>query len=269
MTARIADCRSGTFTKDTFAARCTATTACGGAGMAARRDGDVIPTSRCFAGDAGRLRCNTGSVSWLLHRVRVGLLLIAGIITVAAWLVFAIALQFTLNDELALSGLVVCLLGLALVGVLSIASRPGRVTHRTRGGATLRSFLTTPRAVFVVVWLSIICAATWASESFSDVSLPDVPAWALAGSFAVNLLTVAWGGFLGHHRAWGWVAGSTAAAATVALLTSMAAYEEAGGDGPYWGIWFVFLLVHFGVALLVGVSCMAVARSVASVGAGH
>ena len=54
----------------------------------------------------------------------------------------------------------------------------------------------------------------------------------------------------------------------------MAAYEETGGDGPYWGLWFVFLLVHFGVALLVGVSCMAVARSVArsvafSVGIGH
>jgi hypothetical protein len=49
----------------------------------------------------------------------------------------------------------------------------------------------------------------------------------------------------------------------------MAAYEETGGDGPYWGIWFVALFVQFGVALLVGVSCMAVARSAASVGGGH
>jgi hypothetical protein len=49
----------------------------------------------------------------------------------------------------------------------------------------------------------------------------------------------------------------------------MAAYEETGGDGPYWGLGFVFLVAYFGVALLVGVSCMAMARSVASVGSGH
>ena len=215
--------------------------------------------------------CDTWSVSRLFRQVRVVLLLIAGIITAAGWLVFAIALEFTsgLNDGLTLRGLVVCLFGMALVGVLSIASRAERETHRTRGGATQWSFFTTPRTVFVVVWLSIVGAASGASESFSDVSLSDQPGWSLTGSFVADLLTVAWGGFLGQHRAWGWVAGSAVAAATVALLTSMAAYEETGGDGPYWGFGFVFLLVHFGVALLVGVSCMAAARSVASVGGGH
>ena len=198
-------------------------------------------------------------------------MLIAGIITLAGWLVFAIALEFTrgLNEGLILRGLGVCLFGMVLVGVLSIASRAERETPRTRGGATKWSFLTPRRAGFVVVWLSIVCAATWASESFSGVSLSDQPGWSLTGSFAADLLTVAWGGFLGQHRAWGWVAGSVVAAATVALLASMAAYEETGGDGPYWGFWFVFLLVHFGVALLVGVCCMAAARSVASVGGGH
>jgi hypothetical protein len=207
--------------------------------------------------------CNTWSVTRLLRQVRVVLLLIAGIITAAGWLVFAIALEFTLNDGLILRGLVVCVSGMALVGVLSIASRAERDTHRTRGGATQWSFFTTPRTVFVVVWLSIVCAATWASQSFDGVSLSDVPAWSLTGSFAADLLTVAWGGFLGQHRAWAWVAGSAVAAATVALLTSMAAYEETGGDGPYYAFGFVFYLVIFGVALLVGVCCMAVARSVA------
>ena len=213
--------------------------------------------------------CDTWSVSRLLRRVRVVLLLIAGIITAAGWLVFAIALEFTLNEGLTLRGLVVCLFGMALVGVLSIASRAEREKHRTRGGAAQWSFFTTPRAVFVVVWLSLVGAASGVSESFSGVSLSDQPGWSLTGSFAADLLTVAWGGFLGQHRAWGWVAGSAVAAATVALLTSMAAYEETGGDGPYWGFGFVFYSCMFGVALLVGVSCMAVARSVASVGRGH
>lgn len=217
--------------------------------------------------------CDTWSVSRRLRQVRVVLLLVAGIITAAGWLVFAVALEFTLNDGLILRGLVVCLLGMALVGVLSIASRAESETHQTRGAARQWPSFTMPRAVFVVGWLSIVAAATYASESFSDVSLSDQPGWSLTGSFAADLLTVAWGGFLGQHRAWGWVAGSAAAAATVALLASMAAYEETGGDGPYWGFWFVFLLVHFGVALLVGVSCMAVSRSVsrsvASVGSGH
>ena len=211
------------------------------------------------------LGCNTWSVTRLLRQVRVILLLIAGIITAAGWLVFAIALEFTLNDGLILRGLVVCVSGLALVGVLSIASR-ARETRRNR--AYFFDF-TTPRTVFFVVWLSIVCAATWASESFDHVSLSDVPAWSLTGSFAADLLTVAWGGFLGQHRAWAWVAGSAVAAATVALLTSMAAYEETGGDGPYYAFGFVFYLVIFGVALLVGVCCMAVARSVASVGGSH
>jgi hypothetical protein len=107
------------------------------------------------------------------------------------------------------------------------------------------------------------------SQSYDGVSLSDQPGWSLTGSFAADLLTVAWGGFLGLHRAWGWVAGSAVAAATVALLTSMAAYEETGGDGPYWGFGFVVYLVIFAVALLVGVCCMAVARSMASVGGGH
>ncbi|MGZ5393481.1 MAG: hypothetical protein ACXWD3_17035 [Mycobacterium sp.] len=196
-------------------------------------------------------------------------MLIAGIITAAGWLVFAVALEFTLNEGLILRGLVVCVFGMALVGVLSIASRAERETHRTGGGATQWSFFTTPRTVFAVVWLSIVCAATWASESFDDLSLSDVPGWSLMGSFAADLLTVAWGGFLGLHRAWGWVASSAVAAATVALLTSMAAYEETGGDGPYYAFGFVFYLVIFGIALLVGVCCMAVARSVASVGSGH
>ena len=208
-------------------------------------------------------------MSRLLRQVRVVLLLIAGIVTAAGWLVFAIALEFTLNDGLTLRGLVVCLVGMALVGVLLLASRAERDAHRTGGGAVQWSFFTVPRAVFVVVWLSIVGAASGVSESFSGVSLSDQPEWSLTGSFAADVLTVAWGGFLAHHRAWGWVAGSAVAAATVALLTSMAAYEETGGDGPYWGVWFVFLLVHFGVALLVGVSCMAVARSVASVDRGH
>jgi len=161
---------------------------------------------------------------------------------------------------------------MAIVGVLSIASRAERETHRPRGVATQWSF-TTPRALFVVVWLSIVCAATWASQSFDDVSLSDVPAWSLTGSFAADLLTVAWGGFLGQHRAWGWVAGSAVAAATVASVTSIAAYEETGGDSPYFVVAFVFYLVPLGIALLVGVSCIAVARSVArsvtSVGGGH
>ena len=211
--------------------------------------------------------CDTRSVSRLLRQIRVVLLLIAGIITAAGWLVFAIALEFTLNDGLTLRGLAVCLFGMALVGVLSIASPAERETHRTRGGAAQWSFFTASRTVFVVVWLSLVGAATWASESFSGVSLSDQPGWSLTGSFAADLLTVAWGWFLGQHRVWGWVAGSVVAAATVALLTSMAAYEETGGDGPYWGFGFVFLLVHFGVALLVGVSCMAVARSVAATSA--
>ena len=111
--------------------------------------------------------CDTWSVSRLLRQVRVVLLLIAGIITAAGWLVFAIALEFTLNDGLTLRGLVVCLFGMALVGVLSIASRAERETHRTRGGATQWPFFTTPRAVFVVVWLSLVGAASGASESFS------------------------------------------------------------------------------------------------------
>ena len=76
--------------------------------------------------------CYTWSVSRLLRQVRVVLFLIAGIITAAGWLVFAIALEFTLNDELALRGLVVCLFGMALVGVLSIPSRVERETHRTQ-----------------------------------------------------------------------------------------------------------------------------------------
>ena len=185
-------------------------------------------------------------------------------ITAAGWLVFAIALLSTVNDELALRGLVVCLLGMAVVGVLSIASRAER---ETRGVATQWSF-TTPRALFVVVWLLLVGAASWAIESSYGGLLSDQSGWPLTGSLAAVLLTVAWGGFLGQHRAWGWVAGSAAAAATVASLTSMAAYEETGGDGPYWGFWFVFLFVYFGVALLVGVSCMAAARSVASVGSG-
>jgi len=193
----------------------------------------------------------------------------AGIITAAGWLVFAIALEFTLNEGLILRGLVVCLLGMALVGVLSIASREERETNRTRGEATRGSFITTPRTVFVVVWLTIVGTASGVSESFSGVSLSDQPEWSLTGSFAADLLTVVWGGFLGWHRAWGWAAGSAGAAAMVALLTSMAAYEETGGDGPYWGFGFVFFLVIFGVALLVGVCCMAAARSVASVGGGH
>ncbi len=88
-------------------------------------------------------------------------------------------------------------------------------------------------------------------------------------SFVADLLTVAWGGFLGQHRAWGWVAGSAVAAATVVVVAAMAAYEETGGDGPYWGFWFVLNVVLVGIALLVGVSCMAVARSVTSVGGGH
>ena len=119
------------------------------------------------------------------------------------------------------------------------------------------------------MWLSLVGAASGVSESFSGVSLADQPKWSLTGSFAADLLTVAWGWFLGQHRAWRWVAGSAVAAATVALLASMAAYEETGGDGPYWGFGFVFFLVQFGVALLVGVSCMAAARSVSSVGLGH
>jgi hypothetical protein len=65
------------------------------------------------------------------------------------------------------------------------------------------------------------------------------------------------------------VAGSAVAAATVVVVVAMTAYEETGGDGPYWGYWFVFNVVLVGIALLVGVSCMAVARSVASVGRGH
>ena len=193
-------------------------------------------------------------------------MLIAGIITAAGWLVFAIALEFTLNDGLILRGLVVCLCGMAFVGVLSIASRAGRENHRTGGGAAQRSFFTTPRTLFVVAWLSIVGAASGVSQSYDGVSLSDQPGWSLTGSFAADLLTVAWGGFLGLHRAWGVVAGSAVAAAMVALLTSMAAYEETGGDGPYWGLGFVFYLVIFGVALLVGICCMAAARSVASVG---
>ena len=193
-------------------------------------------------------------------------MLIAGIITAAGWLVFAIALEFTLNDGLTLRGLVVCVVGMALVGVLLIATRAQRQTHRTGHGTAQWSFFTTPHTVFVVAWLSIVGAASGVSESFSGVSLSDQPGWSLTGSFAADLLTVAWGGFLGQHRAWGWVAGSAVAAATVALLTSMAAYEETGGDGPYWGFAFVFYLVIFGVALLVGVCCMAVARSVATTG---
>ena len=57
-------------------------------------------------------------------------MLIAGIITLAGWLVFAIALEFTrgLNEGLILRGLGVCLLGMVLVGVLSIASRAERDT---------------------------------------------------------------------------------------------------------------------------------------------
>ncbi len=193
-------------------------------------------------------------------------MLIAGIITAAGWLVFAIALKSTLNDGLALRGLVVCLFGMAIVGVLSIASRAERETHRPRGGAAQWSFFTTP---FVVVWLSLVGAASWAIESSYGGLLSDQSGWPLTGSFAADLLTVAWGGFLGQHRAWGWVAGSAVAAATVVVVAAMAAYEETGGDGPYWGFWFVLNVVLVGIALLVGVSCMAVARSVASVGRGH
>lgn len=213
--------------------------------------------------------CHTWSVSRLLRQVRVVLLLIAGIITAAGWLVFAIAFKSTLNDELALRGLVVCLFGMAIVGVLSIASRAERETHRPRGVATQWSFFTTPRAVFVVVWLSLVGAASWAIESSYGGLLSDQSGWSLTGSFAADLLTVAWGGFLGQHRAWGRVAGSAVAAATVALVATMLAYEPTGGDGPYYGVVFVFYVVLVGIALLVGVSCMAVARSVASVGGGH
>jgi hypothetical protein len=193
-------------------------------------------------------------------------LLVAGIITAAGWLVFSITLWSTLNDELALRGLVVCLFGMAIVGVLSIASRAEKGTHRPRSVATQWSFFTTP---FVVVWLSIVGAASWAIESSYGGLLSNQSGWPLTGSFAADLLAVAWGGFLGKHRAWGWVAGSAVAAATVAVVAAMLAYEPTGGDGPYYGVAFVFYVVLVGIALLVGVSCMAVARSVASVGGGH
>jgi hypothetical protein len=210
------------------------------------------------------------SVVRLLRQVRVVLLLIAGIITAAGWLVFAIALKSTLNDELSLRGLVVCLFGMALVGVLSIASRAERETRRNR--AQFFDF-TTPRTVFFVVWLSLVGAASWSIGSSYGGLLSDQSGWPLTGSFAADLLTVAWGGLLGRHRAWGWVAGSAVAAATVVVVAAMAAYEETGGDGPYWGFWFLFNVLLVGIALLVGVSCMAVARSVArsvtSVGGGH
>ena len=229
----------------------------------------LVPASCCFAGKAGRLRLHTWSVSRRLRRVRVFLLLVAGIITAAGWLVFAIALKSTLDDELALRGLVACLFGMAMVGVLSIASRAERETRRTRGGSPDWFYFTTPRTVFVVVWLSLVGAASWAITSSYGGLLSEQSGWPLTLSFAADLLTVAWGGFLGQHRAWRWVAGSAVAAATVVVVAAMAAYEETGGDGPYWGFWFVLNVVLVGVALLVGVCSMAVARSVASVGGGH
>jgi hypothetical protein len=196
-------------------------------------------------------------------------LLIAGIITAAGWLVFAIGWKIAWNDEVLLRGLVVCLFGMALVGMLSISRRAQREPHRPPGGTTQRSFFTTPRALFVVVWLSIVGAESWAGASSSGLEITDQSGWLLACAFAADLLTVAWGGFLGQHRAWGWVAGSAVAAATVATVTSILAYEPTGGDGPYYGLGFVLYLVVVGITLLVGVSCMAVARSVASVGGGH
>ena len=215
---------------------------------------------------------NSWSVPRLPRQVRVVLLLVAGIITATGWLVFAIAWEITWNDELAGGGLVACLFGIAIVGMLSIASRAEREPHRPRGGATQRSFFTTPRAVLVVVWLSIVGAGSWArSSSLGLLDLSDRSGWSLMCSFAADLLTVAWGGFLGQHRAWGWVAGSAVAAATVASVASTLASARAGlaGDGPFLGLAFGVDLVVLGIALLVGVSCMAVVRSVASVGGGH
>ena len=74
-------------------------------------------------------------------------------------------------------GLVACLFGMAIVGMLSIASRAEREPHRPRGGATQRSFFTTPRTVFVVVWLSIVGAASWAIESSYGGLLSDQSGW--------------------------------------------------------------------------------------------
>ena len=93
--------------------------------------------------------CDTWSVSRLSRQVRVVLLLIAGIITAAGWLVFAIALEFTLNDGLTLRGLVVCLFWMALVGVL-IASRAEK--NNTELGAERRSGPSSPRHV-QCLWL--------------------------------------------------------------------------------------------------------------------
>lgn len=98
----------------------------------------LVPASCCSAGNAGRLRLHTESVSRRLRQVQAGLLLVAGIITAAGWLVFAIALKSTLNDGLALRGLVVCLSGMAIVGFLSIASRAERDTPASgRSGAVV------------------------------------------------------------------------------------------------------------------------------------
>ncbi len=119
------------------------------------------------------------------------------------------------------------------------------------------------------MWLSLVGASSWAITSSYEGLLTEQSGWPLTGSFAADLLTVAWGGFLGQHRAWGWVVGSAAAAATVAMVAAMLAYEPTGGDGPYYGVGFVFYFVLVGIALLVGVSCMAVARSVASATGGH
>lgn len=77
--------------------------------------------------------CDTRSVPRLPRQARVVLLLIAGLITATGWLVFAIAWEITWNDELALGGLVACLSGMAIIGMLSIFSRAEGEPHPPRG----------------------------------------------------------------------------------------------------------------------------------------
>jgi hypothetical protein len=171
------------------------------------------------------------------------------------------------NDEWALGALVVCLPGIAVIGLLSMLSRAQAGQRQPRDGAAQRPFLSTPHVVYLTGWLSMVGVGSWARGS--SLGLPDLSdrsALSLACSFGADLLTVAWGALLAHHGAWPWVVGSAVAAATVGSIAFSQAYERVvfAGDGPYLGLAFVVELVVSGVALLVGASCAALALSVAS-----
>ena len=177
---------------------------------------------------------------------------------------FVIAWEMTWNDDAALGGLLVCLAGMAISGLLSLFGQEERGLHVSQDESLEPSFITRPRAVFVAVWLSVVGAGSWArSASLGLSDLADRSELSLTCSFGADLLTVAWGAWLGHRQAWRWIVPSAVAAAGVSAVASAMGYESSGivGDGPYVGLAFVVDLVVLGLALLVGASCAALVRS--------